>query len=174
MRQGSNNVLTPQFKSEDVRNAAGLTHDTFRNWLRDFSMVLPRDAEGHYVFSFADALRLALQAELVRVGLPPKPARVFAVKFCDTGFADGDMATRRGEPDVCRREVGRLFPNGETLLVITPGQKGARVVNIVDGSSLRDAINGRREQVSGALILFVNEIWDSVEMALGLPPDWLD
>ncbi|MGV2981194.1 hypothetical protein ACERNI_13445 [Camelimonas sp. ID_303_24] len=133
MEQYEPNIRHPQFNPAQARAASRIDSKTLHNWNDRFDGVLPRifrDDADRPVYSFADIMRLAIMAELTRLGHTPARAAAAAVQFTERG-AFG--ASRDPDEVVVIRDTGMLFESGATALALfapTERQKsGCDVVN---------------------------------------------
>jgi hypothetical protein len=174
----SDNPDQPQFFSADLCKAANIDAPTFKNWIsrEPFAIRLTEDdrrAVGTgrpHLFTFRTVLQVAICAEFVRLGLPPRRAGSFAELFMNFGYGDAR--------DPKRREAGELFPTGSTVLVAFPAgpqdekELWASVsVNMTAETKLADVfkqLNGGRE--TAAVMIDVSRVYQRAQNAFG--PDF--
>jgi hypothetical protein len=159
---------TPRFASAQVCEAAGISHDTLKNWVsRKPQVVLMTNEEreqvgkGHpLLFSFNRAMQVALTAKIAAMGPTPREAALIAAGFTD--ISDGPLGNTPS------RDPGELFGAGLTVLAWYPGEPIGRVMN-VDPSDTRAYdlfwFDGKRDEVSAVI---VNRLHARVRSALGL------
>ena len=110
---------TPRWLSADLCAAAGIDLTTFKNWSRSEPPVVmmgERDraagGSGHrHLFTLRRVLQVAITAEFVEQGLPPRLAGMAAFACTDT--ADGPLPGLIPE-----RQPGDLFPTGWTVVLL--------------------------------------------------------
>lgn len=99
-----------RYISAEVCAAVGISESTLKNWVsRKPQVVLMTSEERErvgkgvpFLFSFQRVMQVALVAELVALGLEPRPSAMAAAGFTDVGDAG--------------RDPGHLFPEGLTYL----------------------------------------------------------
>lgn len=157
------NPDNPRFKTPNVAEAAGISHDTMRSYFkRGQWRVIGKKSEGGSqpnLFSKRDAVAFAIAARLIKVGgLNPGTAFDIAVeRFAHTGDHD--------------RAPGELFnvnERGLTLLVYYPDTETARVIAEGDVPRLSDLLGTNRNEAEAATVIVLNYLVARVYAALGV------
>jgi DNA-binding transcriptional MerR regulator len=140
------------YKLSQVASVAGIGAPTLGAWLDRKLINIPASGTGnHRSFSRDDIVRVALVAELTRLGIAVGEAAKAAATFCDDAHGD--------------RDASELFKSGKTFLFVDAD--GARVVNI-DASSeqFEAAMASVYAEARTAIVLNVNEVARRVDAAL--------
>jgi hypothetical protein len=151
------NLIAPRFTIANVARATGVSADTIRQWYKREVLTIgmtdlpAADVGLARLFSGRTALAIGIMGELIKLRIPPDIAARAAIKFAHTG--DGE------------REPGHLFPNGETLLVVTLDHQ--RIVNVDPKTALRAIISPSKPTV----VLLLDELIDTFRGGLGLDRD---
>lgn len=124
----------------------------------------------HRKFSLERVYQFAIVDVLVSMGLPPARAGWAALAFTDEG---DDPAGYAGDGSRFGREVGGLYANDETYLVIEPHDgsgapfEGVRVVPGSEVDGVAALFRGKSEAVT---VLRVDWIINRIRLNLGLTP----
>lgn len=118
-----------------------------------------------HLFTWRRVMQIALTAELVRLGLPPRKAGIVAAGFTDVGDGAGQWGDGPVKFD---RLPGEMYPSGLTVLVTSPDTDTGRVVNVGGKSSLAEVFFHGTRRAAAVALVNVNEINDRVANALGL------
>lgn len=103
------------YKLSEVARATDISARTLTDWLSRKLVDVPAHGSGtHRRFSKDDTTRIALIADLTKVGVSVSDAAKAAASFCDEAGAD--------------RDASELFPSGKTVLLIDAD--GARCINV--------------------------------------------
>ena len=189
-------VDAPQFFTADACRAAGIDPATLKNWItRTPSAILlsqedklkfqeagapietePRErmAAGSgrsHLFTFRRVMQIALTAELVALGFPPRKAGMVAVGFTDVGHG-GAGYVGDGEPIRIKRLPGELYPDGWTILVAESDRETGRTVNVHHNTLLTELLFTSARPPSTLVIVNVNAVDRRVRAALGLDMNW--
>jgi hypothetical protein len=129
-----------------------------------------RTKTGRLLFSTNKALQVALIHRLGELGIRPSEAAEIASAFTMRGSGGGAFI-ERDDPQALdelktRREPGKLFPSGLTLLVIRPGFQ-TNVVNLSGDPSIDQLLGSSL----GATVLNLNEIDKNVRSSLAAAQD---
>lgn len=112
------------YKLSQAAEAAGVAVATLGSWVDRRFIPMPKGGTGnHREFDLADVDRIAIVAELVRLGLPIARAAKAASEFSD----------KRSKG----RARGQVFDVGRTLLLVS--QEGVSVVRAFDRDEFEDA-----------------------------------
>lgn len=154
-------IWIQMFKLSEVASAAGVEVRTLTGWLDRRIVDVPAFGSGNNRrFSRDDAIRVALIADLTKVGVSISEAAKAAASFCDE--AGGD------------RDAGELYPAGRTVLIVDADS--ARCVNV---EATREQFDSAMAEVYAsertAVVVVVNAIAKRVDAALAglgkpLPP----
>jgi DNA-binding transcriptional MerR regulator len=146
-------------KLATVSRAVGVPAPTLASWI-DRGLVdlgLPPGTGRPRTFTRDDIIRVALVAELVRLGVSVSEAAKAAATFSDDAGADRDAA--------------ELFPNGRTVLIVDAD--GARVINVeVPRETFDAAMNATYGETRAVIAVVVNTVVARVDagLASGSPP----
>jgi hypothetical protein len=167
----------PKYLSQPASKAAGISISTLSNWVFRSPPAVPlgRDAEGQkrgkgnaLLFSFNRVLQIALTAELVDYGFSPRQAAGMVFPFTDgTSAYEPGASGWSEEPyeEVAKRlrMPGKLFPVGQTVLVISKESAVGTVVNVRDDTVFKDVLppDGK-----GVLLIPIDPIYWRVRDAL--------
>lgn len=140
------------FKLSEVANATGVDPRTLTNWLDRRIVEVPAYGSGSQRrFSRDDVVRVALIAELTRLGVSVSEAAHAAATYSDDAGSD--------------RDASELFPSGRTLLIIDAD--GARVINVdVPREQFESAMAAVYSETRAALVVSVNTVVAQVDAAL--------
>lgn len=140
------------YKLGQVAEAAGINARTLSDWLDRKIIAVPASGSGsHRTFDLHDVDRVAVVAELVRLGLPVAEAAKAASVFSD------ERSTGRPR--------GQLHGgDAKTLLVIT--QDGARVHRAYDKATFERAMEVLFAEDRSVIVLNVGEVTRRVDDAL--------
>lgn len=120
---------------------------------------------GRHHFTFRRVVQIALMAELLRHGVPPKKAGFAAAAFTDKG----DTVAGFGNGFPIKRLAGQLYLDGQTLLLVRPDAETGEVFNATQSKSFSDLSFSRGPSL---LIVNVNEVIRKLKNKLGLDPSW--
>ncbi len=169
------NIEAHQFSSTDACLAAGISMDTLKNWAsRDPPAILLSKAErtdtGRLLLSYRRLLQIAIVAELVRVGILPRRAGMWAAGFTDVGDGYGGWSGEEiAEAAKKARGPGDLYENGFTFLVAYPDEDTADVRNVSPTTSIFDIFWARRiETQKVAIVVNLNTLDQQVRAALNI------
>lgn len=167
---------TKLYDASAVCRAAGITHETLKNWVSRKPPLVLLGSKDHAaasrgvpnLYSLHRVLQIAIMADLVRLGWEPRLAAQAAVRFSDTNS---------GSTDEAEREVGELFAEGDTLLVVSrsasaDGRMNAEVVNVQEGTTwteLRNLIGICDAEAHGMTVLYLSDLVPRVRRRLRLP-----
>lgn len=171
-----------RYTSAQVCAAVGISESTLKNWVsRKPQVVLmtseERERAGRGVpllFSFQRVMQIAITAELVALGLQPRPAALAAAAFTDTDTGADDGGWVYDAPSAPLRQPGQLFPVGITYLVVPNAADddaiNADVKNVMPDTTVYDLLRGERIGRPGAvsaILLDVNAVHDRIRGVLG-------
>lgn len=192
-----NDPDAPQFFTGDACKAAGIDNATLKNWItrsppailmseedraefaergftdesfdRQSYERLAMGAGRSHLFTYRRVMQLALCAELVRLGFPPRKAGMVAAGFTDIG----DTATGWGnEPIEVKRLPGELYYDGFTLLIARPDRETGSCLNVDFKTPITDLLFHSNQSLTTAVIVNVNHVNDRVLGSLGLDRNW--
>lgn len=182
----------PQFFSGDACKAAGIDNATLKNWItRSPPAILVSDedraafadigvtgpsferlamgAGRSHLFTYRRVMQLALTAELVRLGFPPRKAGMVAAGFTDVG----DTASGWGnEPIMIERLPGELYQDGLTILIAEPDRETGHTMKVDFKTPLTDVLFSGARRITTAVVVNVGDINDRVLASLGLNRNW--
>jgi hypothetical protein len=152
-------IFTAKFSTGDLAKAADVTTDALQTWIRRGHIVgadgigidMPGSPGFRRAFSFENVMEVAVGAALIKGGNAPAEAFKAARKFA-YGLTD-------------RREPGRLFDDGMTLLFVD-GDRCEVVTNRGSSKILGREINLFLGGSDGFDILLVNTIFDRAVQSL--------
>lgn len=168
-----------QFLAGDACKAAGIDNATLKNWIHpDRRAILmsedDRRAMGSgraHLFTFRRVMQIALTAELVQLGFPPRKAGIMAAGFTDVG--DGVAAFGDEIPPPTERLPGELYRDGYTMLVAFPDEDRGHIRKVVPKTTALELMFKQGAgQRSTAVLVNVSFVDRRVKAALGLPADW--
>lgn len=166
----------PRFSARDALAVGPKSYATLRSW-NDTEAFLMRESDRRslgtgrpHLFTLRRILQIALIAEMVKFGLSPRRAGIFAAGFTDVGDAEAGW---EGEPDQLNRLPGQLYPTGDTLLIVYPDEDEAEIVNVHTSVSIANLFRSRTKQFpASAIIVDIGLVDARVRQTLGLSPDW--
>jgi hypothetical protein len=183
----------PQFFTADACKAAGIEQSTLKNWIvRSPPAILiseedrasigaagpshERMAGGSgrsHLFTFRRVMQIALCAELVRLGFPPRKAGLIAAGFTDLGIGSFGWVGEPFKPTKRERGPGELYANGLTILVAEPETGLGRVINVDPTKpKLWELFYSGTQRTTSAAVVNVTAVWARVIESLGLDMDW--
>jgi DNA-binding transcriptional MerR regulator len=140
------------FRLCDAARVAGIEARQLSNWLDRRLIDIPALGSGSYRnFSRDDVVRVALTAELTRLGVQVSEAAKAAATFCDDAGA--------------YRDASELFADGKTILLVD--SDGARCINVPNRETFDAAMLSVYEaERSAVAVVVVDAIVRQVEAAL--------
>lgn len=158
-------IHEPRFTSADVCRAAGVPAATLANWISRKPATIrlgehdtpAGGSTGTHLFTLNRIVQVALTAELVTLGIPPRDAAWCAFAFTDT--EEPSYLPWTGREDRAR---GELFREGRTVLLAGVGF--AQIVNMAAGVPLDVLI--RQRGAASAVVVDVNAVVARVRAAL--------
>lgn len=170
----------PCFSLRQAAEAVDLPVDTVRFWFRGghatfdpADKLAPTGATTHV--SLRTVFRLAIMAELKRVGMSPGDAFAAAVNFADfEEMRAQDLGDATASVDL--RPPGELFSDGHTLLVVWPhgagGVQSAECIKVSDADAILEKLvfrtNGGRPWQTTAIVVHCNSVVYRVAAKLGV------
>ncbi len=122
------NLTIPRFGFHDLSLATRLPANTIRSWHARGLLVMSqhdRESSGRGVaalFSGHTALQVVIMGALTRLGVPVEKASKAGAAFAHTGESPAKYVSDACDPSR-EREPGGLFPSGETVLLVGPGDR---------------------------------------------------
>lgn len=165
----------PRFLSDDVCRAAQIDFITLRNWIsRDPPAITLREHDRKalksgkpHLFTYRRVLQVALTADLVRLGFPPRKAGMMAAGFTDVG--DVAIPPLGDHGDEAERQPGELYADGLTFLIAYPEDDLSYVQKVGPKTSLLEVLHLDGEGLrASAAIVNVTQIDMYARAVLGL------
>jgi hypothetical protein len=165
-----------RYTSAQACAAAGITTSTLLNWVSRKPPVILLTAKDREIsgkgrpllFSFHRVMQIALTAEMVDYGFSPRQAAGMVFPFTDRTSAYEPGASGWSEKpheEIAKRlrMPGKLFPIGQTVLVISKESAVGTVVNVRDDTVFKDVLppDGK-----GVLLIPIDLIYWRVRDAL--------